>query len=50
MAGAAVVERVVRDDTPPPPSAATAEAIVQWFATHDVAAEAIPTLPVPPGG
>lgn len=44
-----LVERVVRDDTPPPPSA-EAEAIVQWFATHDVAAETIPTLPVPPGG
>ncbi|MCE2725783.1 MAG: DUF1353 domain-containing protein [Planctomycetaceae bacterium] len=50
VAGAAVVERVVRDDTPPPPSAAEAAAVVQWFATHDVTAEAIPTLPVPPGG
>jgi len=50
VAGAAVVERVMRDDTPPPPSAAEAEAIVQWFAAHDVAAETIPTLPVPPGG
>lgn len=49
VAGAPVVERVVRDETPPPPSAATAEAIVTWFAAHDVAAEAIPMLPVPPG-
>ena len=50
VAGAPVVERLVRDETPPPPSAATADAIVTWFATHDVAAEAIPMLPVPPAG
>jgi hypothetical protein len=50
VAGAPVVERIVSDQTPTPPSAATVEAIVTWFAAHDVAAEAIPTLPVPPGG
>ena len=50
VAGAPVVERLVRDDTPPPPSAATVAAIVAWFAAHDVAAEAIPTLPAPPAG
>jgi hypothetical protein len=50
VAGAPVVERVVHDETPTPPSAAEAAAIARWFTTHDVPAEAIPTLPVPPGG
>jgi hypothetical protein len=50
VAGAPVVERVVHDETPAPPSAVEAAAIVQWFTSHDVPAEAIPTLPVPPAG
>jgi hypothetical protein len=51
VAGApTVVERIVRDETPPPPSPATARAIEEWFATHDVAADAIPTLSIPSGG
>ena len=50
VGGAPVVERVVHDETPAPPSAAEAAAIERWFAAHDVPAEAIPTLPVPPAG
>jgi hypothetical protein len=50
VAGMPVVERVVHDETPAPPSAAEAAAIERWFAAHDVPAEAIPTLPVPPEG
>lgn len=50
VAGAPVVERVVHDETPAPPSVDEAAAIARWFTTHDVPAEAIPTLPVPPGG
>ena len=50
VAGSPVVERVVHDETPASPSAAEAAAIAKWFAAHDVPAEAIPTLPVPPGG
>ena len=48
--GAAVVERVVRDETPPQPSPAAVRAIVDWFATHDVDADAIPALSIPTGG
>jgi hypothetical protein len=50
VAGAPVVERVVHDETPAPPSAAEAAAIARWFTVHDVPAEVIPKLPVPPGG
>ena len=41
------VERVVHDETPPPPTAAQAAAVDRYFATHDVDAEAIPTLAIP---
>ena len=50
VAGASTVERVVHDETPPSPSPAEAEAIARWFAAHDVPAEAIPDLKVPPDG
>jgi hypothetical protein len=50
VAGAPVIERVVHDETPAPPSAAEAAAIPRWFTAHDVPVEAIPKLPVPPGG
>ena len=50
VGGAAVVERIVHDETPPPPAPAAARAIADWFATHDVAADAIPTLSIPAAG
>jgi hypothetical protein len=47
VAGRPQVERVVHDETPPPPTAAQAAAVDRYFATHDVDAEAIPTLAIP---
>ena len=39
------IERVVHDETPPPTAA-----VDRYFATHDVDAEAIPTLAIPGAG
>ena len=47
VAGRPQVEPVVRDDTPAPPSDAEATAMIEYFATHEVAAEDIPTLEIP---
>lgn len=47
VAGRQHVERVVHDETPPPPTAAQVAAVDRYFATHDVDAEAIPTLAIP---
>lgn len=47
VAGRPQVERVVHDETPPPPTADQAAAVERYFATHDVDAEAIPTLTIP---
>jgi len=46
VAGRPQVEAVVRDDTPAPPTAEEAAAIVDYLATHEVAAEDIPTLEI----
>jgi hypothetical protein len=50
VAGRSVVERTVHDETPAPPSRAVVEAVERYFATHDVEADEIPTLSIPPGG
>ena len=50
VAGRPQVERVVHDETPPQPTAAQAAAVDRYFATHDVDAEAIPTLTIPGAG
>jgi hypothetical protein len=47
VAGRKTVERVVHDETPRPPSEAEAAAIVAYFARHQVAAAAIPSLVIP---
>lgn len=47
VAGRPQVAAVVRDDTPAPPSDAEAAAVIEYFATHEVAAEDIPTLEIP---
>lgn len=36
------------DETPAPPTAAEVEAVERFFATHEVAAEDIPTLSITP--
>ena len=41
------VERVVHDETPPPPTAADVRAIDDYFATHAVDPDAVPSLVVP---
>jgi hypothetical protein len=41
------VERVVHDETPPPPTAADVRAIDDYFATHVVDPDAVPTVMVP---
>jgi hypothetical protein len=46
VAGRPRVEPVVRDDTPPPPTEAEAAAVVDYFLTHDEAAEGIPALEI----
>lgn len=50
VAGRPRIERVVHDETPPPPTAAQAAAVDRYFATHDVDAEAIPSLVIPGAG
>jgi hypothetical protein len=50
VAGRAVVERVAVAEPAAEPPPGIADAARAWFATHDVAADAIPALPVPPGG
>jgi hypothetical protein len=50
VAGQPHVERVVRDETPAPPTEAEVAAVVDYFATHDVPAEDIPTLTIPDTG
>jgi hypothetical protein len=47
VAGRPHVERVVRDETPAPPTEAEVAAVVDYFATHTVAAADIPTLTIP---
>jgi hypothetical protein len=47
VAGQAHVERVVRDETPPTPTEADVRAVDDYFATHDVAPDAVPTLVIP---
>ncbi|MBU6222541.1 MAG: DUF1353 domain-containing protein [Planctomycetes bacterium] len=47
VGGMPQVERVVHDETPPPPTAADVRAIDDYFATHAVDADAVPTLVVP---
>jgi hypothetical protein len=46
VAGRPQLEAVIRDDTPAPPTEAEAAAIVEYFASHEVAAEDIPTLEI----
>jgi hypothetical protein len=41
------VERVVHDETPPPPTAADVRAIDDYFATHAVDPDAVPSAVVP---
>ena len=41
-------ETFVRDETPAAPTAAEVEAVERFFATHDVAAEDIPSLSITP--
>ncbi len=50
VAGQPHLERVVRDETPAPPTEAEVAAVVDYFATHDVAAADIPTLTIPDTG
>jgi len=50
VAGRPVTERVAVAEPAPAPPPGIAAAAAAWFAAHDVAAEAIPGLPVPPGG
>lgn len=47
VGGMPQVERVVHDETPPPPTAVDVRAIDDYFATHAVDADAVPTLVVP---
>ena len=48
VAGTAQTERLVRDETPAAATEAEVAAIARYFATHDVAAEDIPTLEITP--
>ena len=50
VAGQPRLERVVRDETPAPPTEVEVAAVVDYFATHDVPAEDIPTLTIPDTG
>ena len=50
VAGKAVTARVAVAEPAPEPPPGIATAAQEWFAAHDVAAAAIPSLPVPPGG
>ena len=47
VGGVPHVERVVRDETPAAPSPHDAELVGAYFATHDVAPDAVPTLSIP---
>jgi hypothetical protein len=47
VGGTPHVERVVHDETPPPPTAADVRAIDDYFATHAVDPDAVPTVMVP---
>ena len=47
VGGTPHVERVVHDETPPPPTAADVRAIDDYFATHPVDPDAVPTVMVP---
>jgi hypothetical protein len=47
VGGTPHVERVVHDETPPPPTAADVRAIDDYFATHVVDPDAVPTVMVP---
>lgn len=49
VAGRQVVERVAIAEPVPAPPPGIAVAVADWFATHDVEADAVPTLPIPPG-
>lgn len=42
-----VVGRTIRDETPRPPTPLEARRIARYFATHTIAAEAIPALEIP---
>jgi hypothetical protein len=48
VAGERQIERVVRDETPAAATEAEVAAIARYFATHEVAAEDIPTLEIDP--
>jgi hypothetical protein len=48
VAGTAQTERLVRDETPAAATEAEVAAIARYFASHDVAAEDIPTLEITP--
>ncbi|MEI6505722.1 MAG: protealysin inhibitor emfourin [Planctomycetota bacterium] len=48
VAGRPEAERVVHDETPPPPTAAEVRAVEHFFTTHEVAADEVPTLRIPP--
>ncbi|MEX0669701.1 MAG: protealysin inhibitor emfourin [Pirellulales bacterium] len=48
VAGEPQVERIVYDESPPPPTAAEVRAVAHFFTTHEVAADAVPTLRIPP--
>jgi hypothetical protein len=49
VAGRPVTERVAVAEPAPEPPPGIAAAAAEWFAAHDVDADAIPALPVPPG-
>lgn len=48
VAGRPVVDRVAIDEPMPQVPSGLAQQVADWFAAHDVDADAIPTLPVPP--
>lgn len=50
VAGKPHVEPVIRAEMPAPPTEADVAAIVNYFATHEVAAEDIPSLEIPDTG
>ncbi|MFM7107518.1 MAG: protealysin inhibitor emfourin [Planctomycetaceae bacterium] len=50
VAGRVVTERVAVTVPAPRPPPGIEGAVARWFVAHDVDAEAIPALPVPPGG
>lgn len=50
VAGRPTTERVAVAEPSPEPPPGIAAAAAEWFAAHDVDADVIPTLPVPPGG